>query len=55
MVTRVTQGMAVLSAPVEVLQAIEPMERAGTPLTERLWREVSKMPVTEAVLALGAR
>lgn len=50
---RITQGMAVLAAPQEVLEAIRRMEASGVPMTERLWRRVAQMPPGDAVRVLA--
>lgn len=49
----ITQAMAILDAPAEVLAAIEGAERAGRVVTEGLWRRLRALDPAAALVLIG--
>ena len=50
----ITQGMAILDAPPQVLDAMRRREAQGQPVTNGLWKRVAGMRVEDAVRELAA-
>jgi hypothetical protein len=50
----ITQGMAILNAPPQVLDAMRRREAQGQPVTNGLWKRVAGMRVEDAVRELVA-
>ena len=49
----ITQGMAILDAPPQVLDAMRQREEEGKPITNGLWKRVAGMGVEDAVRELA--